>query len=507
MRTHPLCGLLLIGSIGFNAPCVAQDGLPKTRQDAVRNVTDEPERNDAEAEEQAIKDRMEREMRRLSKEGPPPSEREVALYRERLLAHSRAWSAWLTDRCELDSSQQIAELLEQVVTEQTQSFSEMRLTAQNNRNMPVCIPVSFVLPDGPASQFRTAAFTRLNALLSEPQQTRLQAALQEQRQFRHAALAGYFANLLDGELFLTPQQKDQLIKLILRQPDEALHSLYQLRPVNHYLPIQSLTELIPFDESSQLLTPEQLARFRDFNFPKSSDSFTFDSSKGPESWRLEVTEKAQRHRDQVLRAADVRIACLQRELPLTAEQRKRLRTASKGAALSLVDEWKDLAWQTVGHMEQQLAQFNGRVSFGAPPFDVNDLNTSDVWRSALQSLDASVLARPQSESRAALAEMLTAELDAELWLLPDQRDRLRQLLLETLPASDTPSSQDYIKPLVQLALPLFKTTDEQRAGLLTELQQNVWKQMQAYFKRQAGSNYVEIPLRNGLGGIGVMLPD
>lgn len=95
---------------------------------------------------------------------------------------------------------------------------------------------------------------------------------------------------------------------------------------------------------------------------------------------------------------------------------------------------------------------------------------------------------------------LLAMYDSELWLTPDQRGPLGKLILQTLPSDLNQSvarSNIRIRDLILLTYSLFKTTDKQRADVISESQHSVWKQMASCFHWQQQNNQVEIPLRNG----------
>ena len=205
-----------------------------------------------------------------------------------------------------------------------------------------------------------------------------------------------------------------------------------------------------------------------------------------------------KQRDVFLRAAAVRISYYENELQLSAEQVDHLRLASKGAAVVALADWKE----AIDRTKQALAQRPDNVRVAVASTDPNSLDQNEIWADAVDSVTEGMprerLNQRQESNRMATAEALLAMYDSELWLTPDQREPLEKLILQTLPSDLNQSvARPNVRDLILMTYPLFKTTEQQLADVISESQQNAWKQMASSFHWQQQNNQVEIPIRNG----------
>ena len=366
---------------------------------------------------------------------------------------------------------------------------------------------------GPALLFSQSLLEHIRAdVLTDGQKELLTAALDERVQAARKAYAAYLAALIDSELFLTTEQLATITKQFEELDATKLHPLYSFQPYNYYIPYQSLATLLNAKPISDCLVKQQRGRLEDLQ--RAGDggmNLTFMSNTGPLEWQRQLTEAGSTGRQMLLRAAELRIAFLERELKLPEEQLDRLRTASKGAAVQSLDDWKETAQQTIAQMEQQMAQFQGNFGFGTQALDVNSLDSNEVWTYAMSEAtgsESSKLLDRGDVLHDAMAGALTALLDDELWLTAEQRASLRTMVGKSLPNKSNPAqNQEYIRELILLAYPLFRTNTDQRTAMLTDTQQAIWTKMQSYFHWQKANQYVQIQLRNGGGSFGFMLPE
>jgi hypothetical protein len=214
-------------------------------------------------------------------------------------------------------------------------------------------------------------------------------------------------------------------------------------------------------------------------------------------------------RDAFLRASAVRVSYYENELQLSAGQADHLRIASKGAVVVAVADWKE----TVDRTKQDLAQGPRNVIVAVSLMHTNSIDQNEIWADAVSSVTEGMplerLNRRHESNRSATVQALLAMYDSELWLTPDQRGPLGKLILQTLPSDLNQSvarSNIRIRDLILLTYPLFKTTETQRADVISESQQSVWKQLASSFHWQQENNLVEIPLRNG-GRLGFKLKE
>ena len=164
-------------------------------------------------------------------------------------------------------------------------------------------------------------------------------------------------------------------------------------------------------------------------------------------------------------------------------------------------------------MEQQIAQMGQNFGFSASVIDTKSIDQNEIWKDAVKSVTAGA-AQQQVEMRfqrvqgdkSAMAAGVLALLDEELWLTPEQRLPLLAQFEKTMPNDLTAVQyREYIRDIVLIAHPLFKTTEKKRDEILTEPQRDVWKQLASFFQWQKENNYVQIQLRNNGGSFGFTL--
>ena len=208
----------------------------------------------------------------------------------------------------------------------------------------------------------------------------------------------------------------------------------------------------------------------------------------------------------------MRVDYFRTELKLTPEQSEFLTTAGKGASIRALGDWKETTQQTIDQMQAQMAQMGGNFGFGAQNMNTNTIEQNEIWAEAVKSVTSGAAEESLKQRKDfhtnATADMLLALLDEELWLASDQQERLREIVRKSLPKTADPTQyQEYVRDVVLLAFPLFKTREQDRNEILTEPQREAWKQLQSFFQWQQQGNYMQIPLRNQGGSFGFMLSD
>ena len=229
-------------------------------------------------------------------------------------------------------------------------------------------------------------------------------------------------------------------------------------------------------------------------------------------WYQQVEDASVAQREMLLRLVAVRIAYYTAEMHISPEQSAHLLLAGKGATeLSLID-WKESTRLVIDQMQQQMALQRGNFGFGASKMSANDLERQPVWSESINAIlsdqhTKGVDARDKANNLAR-ANAVLAMLDQELWLRPEQRQPLLELVENAFPhrsSRATNDSQDYLREIALLAQPLFKIQDEKINTILNESQQAAWKQLKSYFRLQPGSNYLLVSMKNG--NFGVQLYD
>lgn len=439
------------------------------------------------------------------------SEQDIQKFNARLEAYGNASAEWIVKLCELTEEQQLKlkEILDCQLVRATTEFAKSRDANGRDQRLPPTMPLLFTLPFGPGTDFKEEFIAAIRKeLLTEEQTQRLGRALSEREVFRNQAYLSYIIAIIDDELFLTSGQREDLHSQLTRRLITLYHPLYAFSPQTDYMPYKSVSTILWVSEGKSFWEPSQEKRLHDLNQDQQGSQYlVIRSASGPEESERQITSVGQQQRDIFLRAAAVRVSYYENELQLSEEQADHLRIASKGAATVALADWKGKAQQAVDQMEQRATQLPGNariVSFAVASIDINSLDQNEIWADAVSSVTEAMprerVNQRYESNRMATAQALLALYDSELWLTPDQRGPLGKLILQTLPSDLNQSvarSYARVRDLILMTYPLFKTTEKQRADVIAESQQDVWKQMASSFDWQQENNLVEIPLRNG----------
>ena len=446
------------------------------------------------------------------------SEQDIQKFNERLQAYGSASAAWIVKLCELTDEQQLKlkEMVDDQIVQATTKFAKSKDANGQDQKLSRTMPLLFTLPTGPGTNFTEQIIEAIRKdLLTEQQTQRLETALGERDVLRNTAYRSYIVAIIDSELFLTSSQREALHSQLTSQWTTLFHPFYACSPQSDCMPYKSVLTIVKLTEGKSFLEPRksflepsQLKRLQDLcQNPQNIHYLIIGSGSGPEEWTRQITDISKQQRDIFLRAAEVRVSYYENELQLSAEQADHLRIASKGAAVVALADWKGTADRT----KQDLAQMADNVLVAVALMDTNSLNQNEIWADALSSVTEGMprerLNQRQESNRTATAQALLAIYDSELWLTPEQRGPLEKLILRTLPSDLNQSvARSNVRDLILMTYPLFKTTEKQRADVISDSQQNVWKQMESSFHWQQQNNLVEIPLRNG-GSLGFKLKE
>ncbi len=429
------------------------------------------------------------------------TEQDIQKFSARLEAYCSASAAWIVKSCELTDEQQIKlkEILDDQLVRAAAQFAKSRDPNGQRQKLPRTIPLLFTLPGGQGTDFTEQFIATIRKdLLTEEQTQQLATALGEREVFRSKAYLSYSVAIIDGELFLTSSQREALHSQLTGQWTTMYYPFYAFSPQIDYIPYKSVLTIPLLTEGKSFLDPSQQKRLQDLS--QDGQLWIIHSATGPDEWARQVMDAGQKKRDAFLRVAAVQISYYENELQLSAEQADHLRIASKGAAVVALADWKE----TVDRTKQDLAQGPRNVLVAVPLNHTNSIDQNQIWADAVASVTEGMpresLNRRKESNRTATAQALLAMYDSELWLTPEQRGPLGKLILQTLPSDVNQSvarSNIRIRDLILLTYPLFKTTEQQRVDVISESQQNVWKQMASSFHWQQQNNQVDIPLRTG----------
>lgn len=444
------------------------------------------------------------------------SEQDIQKFNERLEAYGSASAAWIVKVCELTDEQQIKlkEILDGQLVLATAKFAKSKDAKGQGQKLSRTLPLLFTLPFGPGTGFTDQFIAAIRKeLLTEEQTQRLETALGERDAFRNKAYRSYIVAVIDSELFLTSIQREALSSKLTRQWTTLYHPFYSFSPQTDYLPYESVLSILKVFEGKSFLEPSQQKRLQDLSQNQQSSQYLIiRSASGPDEWAGQITDAGNKQRDTFLRAAEVRVSYYENELQLSAEQTDHLRIASKGAAVVALADWKEKAQQTFDQIKQRLAQGVVNFSLALAIVDANSIDQNEVWADAVSTVTEGLprerLNLRQESNRTATAEAMLAIYDSELWLTPDQRGPLGNLIQQVLPSGSNQSvARSNVRDLILMAYPLFKTTEQQRADVISESQQCVWKQMASYFDWQQQINQILVPVGNQGKKIGLPLTE
>lgn len=423
---------------------------------------------------------------RPSGEGHP----ERIVFDQRVAQLLDCWQSWLGTAAALDEEQRtaIAAAIQQRVPEAAEkhwliSHKAVRSALANH------FPVLFVETKTPLSELLQPI--TVESLLREEQSRKLQAALAERREFHFAANRDYALAILDAELFLSPEQRRAWTAegdFLSTQLDEPYFFTHP--SPSTYLPYRSIVKIVPpnllplfSQEQRQWLTRlEAIAA----NPPP---GLSFRSDEAREEWTARLDAFVRDCRDEVLLKLTLRANELEREGITQPPDADQLRTAAKGAAVSV-------SGAIQGSVRESLDAFEARLHRNVRPggysiFSASVLNserdhpeTHALWvaaRAQLRSVEAGqrLDASRRDRHRQARDRAVVAMLDRELWLRPEQREQLLPLLSAALPPVESvPPNREPLRDVTWLAHAFCLTNAAKLQEMLDPVQWNSWRQMQ-----------------------------
>ena len=370
-----------------------------------------------------------------------------------------------------------------------------------------------ILYGGPAGAGRSLANALVESVLKdiadEQQQKKLRAALQERADFQRTAFASYISDLVDRRLFLTLQQSEKLTGFVNQHlqaaGEKSWHPLYSATPYNYFLPYENLWTCVTEGARKEILNDTQ-ARFlaETAKLGDALDQMHLSSSQTPEEWLKFVEESSQKLEPWMLSAYRTRAQWYKESFQLNAEQTATLQLAALGATSKNLREWREQCYNTIDQMENHRQQFaGGNFSFGLARPDVYNQfeNTSAIWQNAIGQLNvgqrAQTLQQQRKERRRqADSHCVTALLDQELWLLPEQREALRKITLDTLPKQEPWEQYDYFRDIILFCYPVILADGDVVKQNLSAEQFEVWQGTAQLFRYNKDNRLVEMNMQN-----------
>ena len=441
-----------------------------------------------------------------------PGEADRKEHTDRTLALSGAMESWVIQTCQLDELQQatMKELVAQHLKDEIASYAKRDNPARQNRPFGENTPLLFVQPGGVGTKLTDALLLSIRKdVLNDAQKKQLDIAVAERLESQNAAFREFVVALFDQELFLSDEQRQEMLEQFAGRNliDSPFHSFVGQ---DYYLPYKSLSTMLAV-RKADFLDERQKERLTDLTSGNNGNQnyIMFQSTEGPEQWAENIKLAVVTQRKTYLHAAAVRVGYFERTLNLTPEQVEYLTVASKGATTTALADWKQSTQETVDRMVEQMGQMRGNFAFSAQNISVDGLDRNEIWFEAVRT----VTADNQSNSRAmqfrlVKAMTVTALLDQELWLTPQQRVDVLDFTKRSLPkTSNRNTHDDYVRELILIAYPLHKAHEATVNKVLTESQLAVWKQLKDFLRLNPGNNYLEIPMKNQGGSFTVPLTD
>lgn len=431
-----------------------------------------------------------------------PQPAELDEFRRRLELQCRTWLEWLNASVELSGdqrrrmSERIAELVDVETKIHGNSFRQSELSG-----IPGDFPFLFHLAGRPLQprsllQFPTLWDNLALGVLPAQQLVQSTFASHERNSFMHSAFLEVVLLRMDTAVQLSTAQESQL-RVDLRVIESKLHSPFFSVTTAKEFPAQALHTLVT-DQSRQHLTRVQLQilGLREAAAPSPG----FDVRPGTvHVWREELEQASRLLRDLVYQRYLWRIEEVEFERNVGLESGQRLRTAAKGVAVAISDEWRRPAGDHVELLIEQalgrgLPLTNVRYSMTPPRLTSEGLETYPLWKNSLtEVLQNSPLkqysGRPAALELSARAGAVLAMLEQELWLTPQQRQLLLPDVTRLLGTYQTVTPEDENLALLgDMALPLHLLGPDVPRLILFPAQRETFTALAAYFDFRLTAN-------------------
>ena len=449
-------------AIGLGAmlpsPAVAQDGLfdfADLINDALESLT--------EPEEEVVVEAF--EVMEFAN-GPQMAASALKERNARLEAYSGCVTNWALAQLELSDADKAAFLaaVQQQVTQAIAAKAE-----QNRDNLPAHMALKFTEPGAIAA--------RIDALLSrkkmaelplspEDQKTLLQA-LEARNQHLQQANTGQVVNLIDGQFFMTDDQREALASAIPNRIDVS-RPCFSFHPQTYYFKQQALTPVVSASEVAGLWSPAQKARATSLksvsNNGNNGQYLMFQSQGGTDDWEEQLMDHMKEQTEQMLTAMEVQVDYIRRLSSLSDQDAFYLRVAAKGAVDGVLTTWKRTTQQQLDRNRQAFEGRMGNFAFSIQTPQVEATQQNEIWKTTLTELspDHQKLAKQRMEQvKDATAAYMVGMLDRELWLTDEQRESLFQSVRKEVPLERHGlMNQEYFRALSYFCVPLFKLSKE-----------------------------------------------
>lgn len=432
---------------------------------------------------------------------PPPAESIQEARLARMRAHATVMQNWLVETMKLTpaDAEGVRRVLNSAVMMSAKEFAK---PGQSERNAYLSdfAPVTFTDQYGAALQIiNESRITEIQELLNADSAQKLNDALRERREFfRDCFLADVMSTIHD-ELFLTSDQRRKLARELRRSLEDLDSGLFAFNPQTYYINRRSLNNAFT-DQAKAMLTAEQRTRLSNITSGDRSAIrryISFASNNGTHTWFTKLENSVDEQRIWLAEAAAVRVSYYAVECGLESSAKRYLTLAAKGAGKKCVADWFRKSKEQLQQWEERIPQMRGNFSFSIQSVQADSLDRHVIWKHALETVGANpseLDARLQDERRVARVDSILAFVDKEIWLRPDQREPMRQLLHSHVPRSST-TSFEYLRELLFLAVPVTQIDEAQLVTFLDVQQVEAWLELKRQFK--SDGRMIRVAARHG----------
>lgn len=437
----------------------------------------------------------------------------VEQFEVRLKSHADAFRNWVDNQLDLTPEQKAK--LEELVAAELQNSSDRRRKAgvvRSFRSLPSTTPIWFTLSRN-IENFLCNAWMRsqIPEMLSDQQQIAWHDATTERQRWTLSVNSNFVIAVLDDLIFLSDRQRDSMSEAVRLVTDESRRKRLELESGIFRFPPES--SILPTAQRYLFLSgpPRDVlnsgqkrilyghsTRVVGGGRPNTRVPLPIDAVDEKRIKEV-IVEFRDKHLPDFAEYVEERVAVMHEELALTESQQRHLVVAGKGATKQCLFQWQTITIDNLLQMGKQIQGLNrpgmGTIARKVYGPSVRVIELELIWQHAITEITSSIdVQRKRPFRRTAIVEYVTAMLDKELWLSPDQREPLAALVDASFPPAIN-IEQPQARELGLLVTPLFRIPDDELAPVLRESQRRAWKSLQAEFKRRG--DHVVLPLKDG----------
>ncbi|MFK7820917.1 MAG: hypothetical protein AB8G99_19540 [Planctomycetaceae bacterium] len=367
--------------------------------------------------------------------------------------------------------------------------------------------------------------------LDDVRRPKFEAAWLEREESLRYGFISFGLLLLDGELFLTPKQRepirDELATMFGKSVFHGTFGFY-----SSSWPFERAT-FLKRETMKDLLGEVRFKRFRRLTASKGQGDRSVSITMGNGNEEQVLREAIDAQPERLAEAMAVRIEHWQELGDITPVQARRLKLAAKGAGKRVVKDWAERSDRQMQSIREQFGE--QQVSWGMSLPRIVEVERQSIWKStvskvfgtetkpktkdehvedgrqAIKSALANILGtktsritkppKPRTErqefQRKAVIDYMVSTLDQEIWLLGSQRKELRELVDKSLADFEKYRKYTDYCELQMMADVLLATPYEDLAGLLKSKQLAAWKSVRGQYKTDANQGSVTVVYKYG----------